>query len=425
MSFEHWMIKKGLSPSSVEKYSSAIDGSLSEWSQEAKITQEPLSSIEDTLQFSKIITQVSQLSIFKKRNEIGHNMYSSALTKYLEYLEESTHSSIENDVEYAKVYIANFGRGNYEWPACLERGTVATMNDEFTHQYWVSGDKNAYIDYCMNNLLTAEEEKPSKSTASRWFKLMTIVSETNGDLWIHKDGDNIWWTKSTSEKPLVTLEVDPHPLTGSDNVYVCHKPCQPWSKNNLKGEPLSWRGLHPKAKDFLVTEATLQQLRDDNPSYAHALINGDDLSPWHNRPEWKAKESKSGKSSVRYISGRDKSVARIIATTRDTVNNSNGQQASQTIKIKNLKMSEGELRHYINELMISQEDLCALTGLEMSYDDDSIDCQLWCSLDRIDSGGHYEKGNLQLVCRFANMWKGAGDDKEFKELIELVRSKNI
>jgi hypothetical protein len=29
-----------------------------------------------------------------------------------------------------KVYIANFGRENYEWLFCLEKSTVATMNAE-------------------------------------------------------------------------------------------------------------------------------------------------------------------------------------------------------------------------------------------------------------------------------------------------------
>lgn len=43
------------------------------------------------------------------------------------------------------------------------------------------------------------------------------------------------------------------------------------------------------------------------------------------------------------------------------------------------------------------------------------------SLDRIDSDGHYEAGNLQVVCRFINFWKGASDDEEFRRLLELVR----
>jgi hypothetical protein len=43
------------------------------------------------------------------------------------------------------------------------------------------------------------------------------------------------------------------------------------------------------------------------------------------------------------------------------------------------------------------------------------------SLDRIDSDGHYEEGNLQVVCQFINFWKGASDNEEFKRLLMLVR----
>ena len=43
------------------------------------------------------------------------------------------------------------------------------------------------------------------------------------------------------------------------------------------------------------------------------------------------------------------------------------------------------------------------------------------SLDRIDSDGHYESSNVQLVCRFINLWKQAADDAEFRRVIMLVR----
>ena len=43
-------------------------------------------------------------------------------------------------------------------------------------------------------------------------------------------------------------------------------------------------------------------------------------------------------------------------------------------------------------------------------------------LHRIDSSGHYVRGNIQIVCRFINFWKGASDNEEFKDLLMLVRS---
>ena len=41
-------------------------------------------------------------------------------------------------------------------------------------------------------------------------------------------------------------------------------------------------------------------------------------------------------------------------------------------------------------------------------------------MDRIDSNGHYEFGNLQVVCQFVNFWKSDSDNSEFKRLLRLV-----
>jgi hypothetical protein len=60
--------------------------------------------------------------------------------------------------------------------------------------------------------------------------------------------------------------------------------------------------------------------------------------------------------------------------------------------------------------------------LRLEFYGEHDDIQLLCSLDRIDSAGHYEAGNLQVVCRFVNRWKGDEDDAEFRRLMGLVRS---
>jgi hypothetical protein len=58
----------------------------------------------------------------------------------------------------------------------------------------------------------------------------------------------------------------------------------------------------------------------------------------------------------------------------------------------------------------------------MSPDGDDADPELSCSLDRIDSSAHYERGNLQIVCKFANRWKGASDNDKFLTLIGKIRA---
>ena len=205
-----------------------------------------------------------------------------------------------------KVYIANFGRENYEWPVCKSRGTVATMNDVGIQPLWAAGNREGYLQRAMLGK-TAAGISPPKTVASRWFNLMTIIAETEHDLWIHN--------------------------------------------------------------------------------------------------------------------GRQKAAWRMADTAMKTVAHSNGQQVLSTMKNKDLGFaSQIELEKYIIGLLDIQEGICALTDLPYYLDGDTEDRAMLCSLDRIDSSGHYARGNLQIVCRFANEWKGSRDNADFRRLIGAVRS---
>jgi hypothetical protein len=196
-------------------------------------------------------------------------------------------------------YIANFGRRNYMWPDCLERSTVATFEDEDLRPYWIAGDRRGYIDYCVQNKKTAANITPTPAVASRWFEIGNIIASTVGDLWLHTDGDDLWWTVSRAEPAQVSLVAPRSPwMTSASRVYEIHKPAEKWSKTSQKGKPLRWSGLHPKARDFLVTQSTLASLSDANAAYATALIEGEDLSPWHSQPLWKVKESNAKSAPV-------------------------------------------------------------------------------------------------------------------------------
>src|SRR5664280_2440695 len=69
-----------------------------------------------------------------------------------------------------KVFIANFGRGNYEWPKCYERNTVAMMNAEAVHRFWLNGDRESYIKHCIAHIKT-----PSGRTPTRPVGVSTVV----------------------------------------------------------------------------------------------------------------------------------------------------------------------------------------------------------------------------------------------------------
>lgn len=110
-------------------------------------------------------------------------------------------------------------------------------------------------------------------------------------------------------------------------------------------------------------------------------------------------------------------------TAVNTTNSAIGQKVERVLKKKDLGFASAvALQDYIKELMEAQEYCCELTGLMLELDEANGDPAMFASLDRIDSSGHYEAGNLQVVCRFANFWKGASDDAEFRRLIEVLRT---
>jgi hypothetical protein len=133
-------------------------------------------------------------------------------------------------------------------------------------------------------------------------------------------------------------------------------------------------------------------------------------------------ELASGASTnERVLGAREKSIVEIKYSVNTTVFNSNGQLVPRKVKDKELRMTDAELEKRIRELLNIQGDRCAVTGLRFQFRGAQTDENMLPSLDRIDSNGHYESGNVQLVCRFINFWKQASDDAEFRRLIMLVR----
>lgn len=99
MIFEEWMLHRGLSSSSVEKYVGAIQGPLSQWAVENNIMAGPLTSLTSITAFDDVATKIRTLPIFQERNERGHNMYSSALVKFAQYLAEGYAGDVETDID--------------------------------------------------------------------------------------------------------------------------------------------------------------------------------------------------------------------------------------------------------------------------------------------------------------------------------------
>jgi len=146
------------------------------------------------------------------------------------------------------------------------------------------------------------------------------------------------------------------------------------------------------------------------------------VRPELERPDVLVVNSATGKATnAKIYGGRDIAIENMIDMTVQTVKYANGQKVEVTKKLKELFLSEVELRSLIDELMKKQGEKCALTGVALDYRKEGFDRKLRASLDRIDSKGHYEASNLQVVCSFVNNWKGATPDQEFRRLLELVR----
>jgi hypothetical protein len=133
-----------------------------------------------------------------------------------------------------------------------------------------------------------------------------------------------------------------------------------------------------------------------------------------------SKHSQS-KEGGRILAGREKAIISMRLSVENTVKYSNGQIVPRTFKNKELRMTADELEKLLGCLLEAQKNCCALTGIPLHFEGPGADKSLLPSVDRRDSDGHYEEGNLQVVCQFINFWKSDSDNAEFQRLLALVR----
>lgn len=148
------------------------------------------------------------------------------------------------------------------------------------------------------------------------------------------------------------------------------------------------------------------------------LAGDEDIDLWTLDAIWWA-EKLERQNTGHYKDTWFKAVWEMATQAEQTSKQSNGQVVDRTIKNKELRMSKEALITYITELLEETGHRCAISGLVLQPK--GPDNQLRPSLDRIDSGGHYEVGNLQVVARFINFWKQASPDTEFRRLLAIVR----
>ena len=214
-----------------------------------------------------------------------------------------------------------------------------------------------------------------------------------------------------------------NPTRDGKQVWLLQKPCLPWTDRDERGRPLLWEALHPKARDFLSTEATFQAIANDRgyADYARALIAGEPLNDWHSQKAFRDKADTSTKTAGRTFSAKETAAMDMTRTLLSTVSQANGQMAERRVKEKNTDLSREEWEALLLRMLGEQEDRCALTGLPLGYVGETDDLQMRPSLDRIDSSGHYTADNVQIVCRFINRWKGADNDELVRRLLVALQ----
>lgn len=322
-----------------------------------------------------------------------------------------------------RVYIANMGEANALWPRAHANSTILTYDNVNLHPYWQAGDRDGYIAKAVGEATTARGDRPTKQTAGRWYNLIEELRKTEGDLWITRQGAALWWTISEQGALRETLIGSTNPARDGPEVWVLEKPCQPWSDRDREGRALLWDALHPKSRDFLVTEATFQSVQNDRgyADYARALVSGQPLDRWHQTTLFKNKAAEARKPGARLFSPKEKSAAEMTRNLLGTVAQANGQIVERQMKEKNTTLSPADWEALLLRMMGEQEDRCALTGLPLGYPGENDDLQMRPSLDRIDSNGHYTPDNVQIVCRFMNRWKGADNDQLARRLLARLR----
>ena len=76
--------------------------------------------------------------------------------------------------------------------------------------------------------------------------------------------------------------------------------------------------------------------------------------------------------------------------------------------------------NYINELWKSQDGMCAISKIPMTYIKGNGKVNTNVSMDRIDSNIGYIKGNIQLVCTQVNYMKNDLSTEDLKTWCEAI-----
>lgn len=327
------------------------------------------------------------------------------------------------------IYVIKAGANNYFWPESRKRDIAALMLDKPYYEAWAANDPAAYLAVHMARTGKGRDPSSVKAEATRWFNYASKVSSSVDDIFFNIAGNDVWWARSrpiytspgAEREPVIIPHIDPE---NGQEVVAVGVQTDGWRQYTKDGVKLQLGTIHKRVWDFLLKQSALASVADEDMKlYLTTLLEGGNLSTWHNQPAWKAKQGEDkGKYLAVQVSLLESGLKQLMLSIEGTVEFANGQIIDKKVKGKELVgCTPQEMKQHLKALWDQQEGKCALTGINMHLPGQpNLDKDLMISPDRIDSSGHYSLENVQLVCRFVNFWKLASNNERFKELLDLV-----
>lgn len=98
MDFLEWMKSTELKDKSANSYFGAINGRLTNWARDHRLTTKRIADISDLSEFVALAAQLRKTPEFLDRNASGNGMYAAALNNYHKYLQaQGSHHGAEPD----------------------------------------------------------------------------------------------------------------------------------------------------------------------------------------------------------------------------------------------------------------------------------------------------------------------------------------
>lgn len=332
---------------------------------------------------------------------------------------------IEHDIDDSNyVRRINLGYRGEHFDKCIDSGIITYRCPVRAYEMHRSGDRDGLLNYYMSLKSSWTGEFITKEVASRYINEFAFFYESGEEvLWITQGRGELYWCRAKSGAEIIDDYIEDNPNTEKSRRYfmTSRRTINGWSNKSLNGGELKLWALHPKAKDWLTQRGTIGAMHDGHDRYFIALINGDDLSEWHGRPEMKRAAERHGwhprptVPSVPTDWGFE--VGRMASGIMNRVRNGNGQQVLRTVKIKETTLDEASLHILLRKLLLEQNYKCKITGRALVIGDH----WLKPSPDRIDSNRGYLPGNIQITTWAANMAKQSTPPQDVESLFSALQ----